>query len=120
MDEKANLDHRHHARVDYEASVDFESEDRFFTGFVRNVSNGGLFIAAGSCPAVGSKVVVSFRIPTLPEPIVAEALVRWVRPFRPDTPDMTPGMGVEFQALPPEAVTAIDAFISKHDTLFYE
>jgi uncharacterized protein (TIGR02266 family) len=120
MDDQGRPDSRQHQRVDYEASIDVESDDSFFTGFVRNISNGGLFVAIGHAPQVGSKVVVRFQIPTFPEPLVAEAVVRWVRPFRAESPDVMPGMGVEFLALPPEAVKAIDAFIQKHETVFYE
>lgn len=120
MEGKGQIEHRQHQRVDYEASIDVESDDRFFTGFVRNISNGGLFIAGGSGPEVGARVVVRFVLPTLAEPVVAEAVVRWVRAFRPDAPDVMPGMGVEFAGLPAETVKAIDAFIQQHDTLFYD
>jgi uncharacterized protein (TIGR02266 family) len=120
MNDQTSSEQRNHSRVEYEASIDVESDDRFFTGFVRNISNGGVFVAGGSTPPVGTKVVVRFRIPTLADPVVAEAEVRWVRPFRPESPDLMPGMGVEFRSLPDEAVRAIDAFIQKHDTLFYD
>ena len=40
----ANL--RASERVDYEVSVDMESESNFFTGLVRNISEGGLFVLA--------------------------------------------------------------------------
>ncbi len=120
MSQQTPEEQRFHTRIDYEASIDVESDDRFFTGFVRNISNGGVFVAGGSAPPVGTKVVVRFRIPTLADPVVAEAEVRWVRPFRRESPDLMPGMGVEFRSLPAEAVKAIDAFIQKHDTLFYD
>ncbi len=120
MNMKPDQELRINQRVDFEASIDVQSEDTFFTGFTRNISNGGLFLVTGSAPPVGSKVVVRFQVPNMPEPIVAEAAVCWVRPYRIDTPDVQPGMGVEFRSLPDLAIKAIDAFILKNDTLFYE
>jgi uncharacterized protein (TIGR02266 family) len=119
-DDIRTIEQRQSPRVDYEVSVDLESENQFFTGFVRNISNGGLFLTAPKPLPIGTKLVVRFTIPTLKDPVTATAEVRWARAGRMDAPDTPAGMGVQFLNLSPAVAAAIDAFIRKNDTLFFE
>jgi uncharacterized protein (TIGR02266 family) len=113
-------DQRHSKRVDYTVSVDVATEDNFFTGFVKNISNGGLFIATDNLPPVGTSFNVKFTVPTLPDYVTVTVVVRWIRRSRPDDTDVVQGIGVRFVDLDPKVAAAIDAFIKHHDTLFYE
>lgn len=103
------------ARIDYVVSVDVEGEDRFFTGFsgeVRNISRGGLFIATPTPPPPGTRLVVSFSIPGMKDFVTANVEVRWVRPK--PSGELAAGVGVRFLDLPPEAEAAVNRFIQKH------
>ena len=118
-DDQDGMDNRRAKRVDYEVSVDLATDDAFFTGFVRNISNGGLFIASESPMELGKRVTVRFTIPTLPDFVEALGEVRWVRKPRPGT-DAVGGMGVAFIDLDPKVEAALDLFIKQNDTIFYE
>ena len=102
-------------RVDYVVQVDVGGYNHFFTGFsgeVRNVSKGGLFIATeGEPPAVGTRFKVSFVLPPS-VPIEGQVEVRWRRP-KPQG-DLPPGVGVMFLDLTPEAEEAINKFIQEN------
>jgi len=101
-------------RVDYEVEVDVASQDNFFTGFIRNISTGGLFVHTHDPLPIGRELIVRFTIPTLSEPVTARAVVRWVRPYRSDLKDAIPGMGVQFvDVLPSRAIQAINEFIAR-------
>ena len=108
-------------RDDFDVVVDFGTEDRFFTGFAGNISDGGLFIATERPLPVGLPIMVRFSIPQFEAPITVTAEVRWVRPSRPDLPETAGGMGVKFLDLPAEIVHAVDGFIRAHrsDTIFW-
>lgn len=109
-----NEEKRSAPRVEYEVEVDYRSEDNFYTGFIKNISSGGLFLYTHEPLPIGSEINVRFTIPNFPQPIVARALVRWIRPYRQDTQDSVPGMGVQFLSIdPPEAVAAINDFIQR-------
>ena len=114
------MEGRQSQRVDFEVSVDYESDDNFFTGFVRNISDGGLFISTPTPLPIGATLSVQFRIPTLSEAVTLKAVVRWLRPNSPNNPDMPAGMGVAFKDLTPNVEKAINAFIAKHDTIFFD
>ena len=113
-------DKRTAPRIDYEAAVDFKSDDMFFTGFVRNISDGGLFVNTGEPPAVGTRLWIKFSLPTLPEPMEVETEVCWVRGYQPMHPEVHPGMGLKFLDMPPELEKAVNSFIEKAETLFYD
>lgn len=114
MTDHNGIEHRKAPRVEYEVEVDVASEDNFFTGFIRNISSGGLFIHTHDPLPIGRELNVRFTVPTMPTPIRARAVVRWVRPYGSHAPDSVPGMGVQFlDVLPSDAVRAINEFIEK-------
>jgi len=115
--ETEKRDQRQSPRLKYEASVELESDDRFYTGFSRNISGGGLFVAVASPPPVGTRLTVRFRLPTHPDPVEAEAEVRWVRD---GSGDLMPGMGVRFLSLPDRVSAAIDQYLKQHESLFFD
>jgi len=115
--EAEKQEHRQSPRLRYEASVELESDDRFYTGFSRNISGGGLFIGVASPPPVGTRLMVRFRLPTLEDPVETEAEVRWVRD---GAGEVMPGMGVRFLSLPERVSTAIDQYLKQHEALFFD
>jgi uncharacterized protein (TIGR02266 family) len=113
----ARAEQRAQRRVKLEATVDFESDHNFFTGFSSDISEGGLFIATVDVLPLGSRVEVTFSIGDGPQVTVA-GTVRWIRDILDDAAVM-PGMGVQFDALPDGVRRGIHAFISARDALFF-
>lgn len=107
-------------RIDYESAIDLKSDDKFFTGFVRNISDGGLFVQTSEPPAVGTRLWIKFSLPTMTEAVHIETEVCWVRGFQAMHADIAPGMGLKFINLPPEVERAVNGFIEKSETLFYD
>lgn len=111
---------RAHARYDVELQVGLAwSESNFYMGLTENLSEGGLFIATHELRPIGSEVEVSLKLPNHPEPIRTSAIVRWIRVYSKSS-DASPGMGVQFAALPPELLEAIRTFLRRQTPLFYE
>jgi uncharacterized protein (TIGR02266 family) len=105
-------------RTRLDCDVSFESESNFFEGFARNLSEGGLFVAAWDYQAVGTEMDVAFSIPGGPR-IEARAVVRWVRELNDATPDVWPGMGLQFTTLPAGAEDAIRKFMATREPIFF-
>jgi len=116
----SGAERRCHARRVFEAEVSIESQHTFYTGFAQNISSGGLFVATHDILPLGTKVDLSFTIPTWHQPIAVTCEVRWQRPNRMADGSYEPGMGVSFLTLTPEERGAVDAYIAQNQTLFWE
>lgn len=107
-------------RFPLKVEVGFTSEHNFYTGFVQNLSSGGLFVATHNPSKVGEVLEISFSVPGLERPCTALCLVRWIREYDPLVPDMVPGMGLQFSQLEPEARSAIELFIQHREPIFFD
>jgi uncharacterized protein (TIGR02266 family) len=106
-------------RREMEIEIGIQSDTNFYTGFSCDISSGGLFVATYDVPELGTEVNVNFRLPGGPV-MSLDGTVRWVRDLSPTDPDVVPGMGVEFGALTPAQVRAINAFLQLRQPIFYE
>lgn len=105
-------------RVRVDCSVNLETPDNFFTGFARDVSEGGLFVASFDLLPVGTEVDLNFALPT-GEPIRVRSVVRWVRDLEGASPGVWPGMGLAFVDLETDAQGRIEQFTRRREPLFY-
>jgi uncharacterized protein (TIGR02266 family) len=105
-------------RVQMQAAIDFGSESNFFTGFSTNISEGGLFIATVQYVPRGTQVDLRFTLPNGTQ-ISAHGEVRWTREINDKTPEIFPGVGVQFTNLAPEAAHAIKQFVASREPMFY-
>lgn len=106
---------RLHRRTLFRAlQVRGESKRLFFSGYVRNLSVGGLFLQTTKPKPVGTKL--RLHIPLERELLSLEcaAEVVWVQPFdvRSNTP---PGMGLHFTDLDARSVHRIEAFLARSE-----
>jgi uncharacterized protein (TIGR02266 family) len=108
---------RHH-RVKMQAQVDLGSESNFFTGFSTNISDGGLFIATVNMVPLGTEIDVKFSLPS-GEKIEVKGKVRWLREINDRSPDIFPGLGVQFVDLTPEAQKSIHRFVASREPMFF-
>jgi type IV pilus assembly protein PilZ len=111
---------RQHSRVPVEVDVDFWSESNFYKGFVENISEGGLFVVTWEPKKIGEKVTLKFRLPDSTETIECAGEVRWVRVLNPDTPDVSPGLGVRFVNMSPTQQRRVEEFIREREPLFFD
>ncbi|MCA9671252.1 MAG: TIGR02266 family protein [Myxococcales bacterium] len=106
-------------RFPLKVEVDYGSEHNFYTGFLENISSGGLFIATHQLRDIGDVLDVQFTVPGLSRPITATVKVRWLREYNPSS-DAPPGMGCQFGPLEPDAKAAIELFLKHRDPLFFD
>ncbi len=99
--------------------VTYSSDHNFYTGFMVNMSSGGLFVATHELSQLEELIELTFSVPGL-ESCTAVCRVQWIRDYDPDSPDMVPGMGLQFSQLEPEARAAIELFIKHRDTIFFD
>lgn len=106
-------------RVACEVDIGFQSESNFFTGFSEDISEGGLFISTYDFKPIGTTIDVNFTLPS-GHTVIANGVVRWIRELNPLTPEMEPGMGVQFVDLSNEDKGAISSFLTQRSPMFYD
>ncbi len=106
------------SRVRMQATIDMRSDSNFFTGFTTNVSEGGIFVATVQSVPRGTTVDLDFTLPG-GRPMKVTGVVRWTREVNDKTPELMPGMGVQFSHLPPEVASAITDFVATREPMFF-
>jgi len=118
MREPAPHPGRKKPRVALDADIGFQSDTNFYTGFSEDLSDGGLFIATYNLLPVGAEVTINFTLPD-GHLVVAKGYVTWVREFNDTTPDVAPGIGVQFDGLTENDMKSIRSFLRKRAPMFY-
>ena len=111
---------RRFQRFPLKIEVGYASEHNFYTGFMENLSNGGLFVATHSVASIGDSLELTFSVPGLERSCTAICKVRWVREYNPSAPDTVPGMGLQFSKLDSDARAAIELFIRHREPIFFD
>ncbi|NNC21134.1 TIGR02266 family protein, partial [Corallococcus exiguus] len=114
----AKSDARKAGRVRMHTTIDTRSDSNFFTGFSMDISEGGIFIATVEAVPRGTPVELDFTLPG-GRPLTVNGVVRWARDGNDRTPDLMPGVGVQFTTLPSEVAHAISSFVATRDPMFY-
>jgi len=110
---------RTHERIRIETDVGIQSDTNFFTGFAEDISRGGIFVATFDVRPIGSKVSLNFSLPG-GHLVTATGIIRWIREYNETTPDIHPGVGIQFDGLSVEDSRAINSFFEQRSPLFYE
>jgi Tfp pilus assembly protein PilZ len=84
--------------------VDFAVKDRFFSGFISDISISGAFIEGHSIPSVGDQISLTFLQPDFPKPFKLDGEVVRTSPK---------GFGVKFKKFNPVQNEMIDALVDR-------
>ena len=117
----SGADRRQHRRhdIDYDLAVDIHGEHVPYTGIIKDISEGGLFIATVAHHKIGDVLQVRFTIPAVPAPVEVKAKVRWFRDeFTAGGNSI--GVGVQFIDLPQDITRAINAYLRDKTPMMYE
>jgi len=110
---------RVHERIRIETDVGIQSDTNFFTGFAEDISRGGIFVATFDVRPIGSKVSLNFSLPG-GHLVTATGIIRWIREYNETTPDIHPGVGIQFDGLSEEDSSTINSFFEQRSPIFYE
>jgi uncharacterized protein (TIGR02266 family) len=105
--------------LDYELAVDIHGEHVPYTGIIKDISEGGLFIATVAEHKIGQVLQIRFTFPSLGTPVDVKARVRWYRDEF-SAGGASIGVGVQFVDLPDEIAKKINAYLKDKDVQFYE
>lgn len=107
------------ASINVQTMLNMNTDHQFYAGFSENIDEGGIFVATFDPKPIDARVIVNFKLPG-GRPVTARGRVHFVREYNPTTPDVAPGMGVQFTDLLPEDRKAIEEYISHRAPMFYD
>ncbi len=111
---------RRFRRFPLKVEVGYATDHNFYTGFMENLSSGGLFIATHQPTSIGEVMEVSFSVPGIPGSCNAVCQVTWTRAYDASNEDMIPGMGLKFVQLDPKVRAAVELFIKHREPIFFD
>ena len=113
-------ENRRYTRRPLETEIDFGGDSQFFTGFTKNISAGGLFVATHEELEMGSIIRIKFGITAIGREFDLAAEVRWHRPYRETQPDVPAGYGVCFVNISEEDQSVLNEYLQTAETLFFD
>jgi len=105
---ESEAERRRSERAELIVRVDYATVDELFSEFTRDINEGGLFIETEKQRPLGTEVCLHFNLPGSARAIRTSGTV--VRLSDGSDGD-APGMGIEFDDLPPDARGHIDQII---------
>jgi Tfp pilus assembly protein PilZ len=90
LEEKLTVRKRKHDRKYYFSVVDYNALEAAYTGFIENISAGGVFIGTSESLSVGQEISMAFPLPVSQEHVRVDGEVVRVN---------AEGIGVKFKAI---------------------
>jgi uncharacterized protein (TIGR02266 family) len=102
-------------RIDIKLPIVVGVPGERITAETRNISLGGVFVAASAPLWIGQPVSLELALPRLDKPLVVAGEVRWVRASAKSHHSYgVPGIGLRFVKPPLYALAALDNFVRSH------
>ncbi len=98
------------SRAQLFAQLDLHTESNFFSGFSGDLSDGGLFVTTYQALEPGQPVEVELSLPG-GHVISAHGHVAWLRSPPATVDDVSPGAGIVFDDLDPQARKLAESFM---------
>ena len=89
----------------------FETMEQFRSEFAQDLSIGGMFIKTDAPESIGTVIFLEFDLKDGSK--IMKGYGKVVRVNKPGTPEMDPGMGVEFLKFDDESMTRIRALVAE-------
>ena len=112
---------RKHIAFDLKVEAGDTEGHQFYTGLIKDMSSGGLFIATQAhLPRLGDRFDIRFSFPPqVEDPVQVTVEVCWQR-LDENNPEFPTGFGVRFVDLPAAIEAKLNLFLKDKDVLLYD
>ncbi len=111
---KPGKEGREGQRVPIQLLVDYKAEGHYLFDFCRDLGSGGVFIETNAPLSQGSPIDLTFTIPDSKETLMTKGKVIWVQTPVENRHDLTPGMGVQFEAFTGKQRKILEDFVGRY------
>ena len=105
--------------LDYDVTVGMETDAMFYTGLLKDISSGGLFIATTKAHHVGDNISLQLNLPGTDDPLQVTGVIKWLRGDY-VSEELPEGVGVELTDLAPEVKKSINQYLVGEDPLYFD
>ena len=105
--------------LDYDVTVGMETDAMFYTGLLKDISSGGLFIATEKEHKVGDTISLQLNLPGADDPLQVTGVIKWHRGEY-VSEELPEGVGVELTGLDPKVRKAINQYLVGEDPLYFD
>ncbi len=110
---KKHSEKRKEPRVPVRIRIQYETADRFFEDYIRNLSLGGIFIETSKPLPVHTKLKIQLCLPEMKDPLVVDGVVvHTLRVGKQVAPSVS-GMGISFSALDNQSRLLLEDYLQK-------
>jgi uncharacterized protein (TIGR02266 family) len=108
---------RHAGRQKIRMAVFYgHNEYNLMSNYAINLSSGGIFIETNKVLPQNEQLIVEFMLPNKDYIVSCKSRVAWTNePHRRRSPELPPGMGIQFVDLPMEEASHIRGFLDNGD-----
>ena len=115
--EKSKENRQAGARVPVNLLVDYPAGGSYLFDFCKDLGEGGIFIQTPTPQLTGTTIELTFTIPDSKETLSTRGTVIWSQPPIPERPELTPGMGVQFNAFSSESRAQLVSFVERYTSI---
>lgn len=101
-------------RIPIQLLVDYKADGSYLFDFCKDLGAGGVFIESKTPRKIGTLLELTFTIPDSKETITTVGRVIWVQEPIPTRKNLTPGMGVQFEAMSEEFRKTLAEFVKRY------
>ena len=105
---------RKEQRIPVRIRIQYETTDRFFQDYIRNLSLGGIYIQTPNPLPEHTKLKIQLCLPEMKKPLVVDGVVVHALPDGQSEKSPERGMGIRFSALDNISKQLLEAYLIKH------
>ncbi|MFK7822540.1 MAG: TIGR02266 family protein [Oligoflexales bacterium] len=103
-------------RIPIQLLVDYKSDGTYLFDFCKDLGEGGVFIETKNPKKQGSELELTFTIPDSKQTLSTKGKVIWVQDPIDGRQDLTPGMGIQFEAFDANDRKTLEDFVRRYST----
>ena len=105
---------RKEQRIPVRIRIQYETTDRFFQDYIRNLSLGGIYIQTSSPLPEYTRLRIQLCLPEMIKPLVVDGIVVHALPGMENQGSPENGMGIRFSALDGPSKQLLEDYLIKH------
>jgi len=105
---------RKEQRIPVRIRIQYETTDRFFQDYIRNLSLGGIYIQTSNPLPENTQLKIQLCLPEMKKPLVVDGVVVHALPGLSNNGSPESGMGIRFSTLDGASKQIIEDYLIKH------
>ncbi len=111
---KKQSEKRKEPRIPVRIRIQYETADKFFEDYIRNLSLGGIFVETSKPLPVHTKLKIQLSLPEMEEPLVVDGVVVHTLRVGREAAQPVNGMGIKFSTLDNQSKQLLEEYLQNN------